>query len=518
MTSQDRVLFHFPLDGQWKWHVAEFGEDKDDITLDALGSLCSISLDGKYIVFVDHDNFSFYDIAQRSVIQSQRYSRSIEVFFVKWISEKNVYAATSEGILRISMSSIEHVIHYEPTIKPDCVSDIQIDEDHGYYLIQSNENGTGYCQYGSLTAQHGEVIRGRAACLFYVKNCFYDDLMICYMRQEESKPESFFMNTRCLTHPKAFEMNEIEMSFTGSYENEYPMHIIPYPQGCLGYVFTQEKVMIFDMMIGIRIYTAGFGEHPICAYARSDQGGVVVVNEQESNAAVVSIPDMENFLHAYISLGDNVKCSAMHIACRLGLRDTDDRDMQLLCEVLFKNTVIGALPTVRALIHKMSLPNSEKALAEIGNAKGLQRLSRLLFEIWDEKKDINWLFEVENWIRAQCDWPLLENAPKSTMIAGDDPISSIVERFLKEGIDVDSDIGKEIIRDMFPDAFDRAMNTVLIRRKIAEIRTKQYQDLAERMKERNVKAGDEYYISILEEVYEDEEQRKEADAQLREFF
>ena len=71
---------------------------------------------------------------------------------------------------------------------------------------------------------------------------------------------------------------------------------------------------------------------------------------------------------------------------------------------------------------------------------------------------------------------------------------------------------------MYPDPFDRAINTGRIRNKIMDIWKKEYQDLAEQMKENHVAVGDEYYISILEEVYDNEGQRRIADAELRKFL
>ena len=517
MTSKDRVLVHFQKDGKWKWHIIEFSEYRDDVTLDAFGTLCSISPDGKQIVCVDQDQFIFFDIAKRSVTGSQRYSSNWRIFFLKWITEDLVYAAASGGILKVCRSRVECIIQYESSIKPECVSDIQIDEKSGYYIIQSNENGTGFIQYGLLTGQNGEVVRGRAGCLFYAQNCFYHDLMICYMRQDESNPSSFFMNTRCLTNPKVFGMKEMKMDFNRNGGNEYPLWLVPDPKGCLGYLFTQTKVFVFDLMTGIHIYTVGFGAHPVIAYARNTEGEVVVINEKEPNVATVFIPDKDYFLHVYADLGDNMKCSAFHMACRLELHDTSDLDIQNLSDALFQNTVFGALPTVKSLIAKMNLPDPVKALSEIGNEVKLKLLSRTIFDIWEKKTQIDWLFEVENWIRNHCGWSFIEQTPR---IAGvkSDPIGAIANRFLEERIDIDSEIGKEITRDMYPDPFNRAINTGRIRKKIMDIRKKEYQDLAEQMKENHVAVGDEYYISILEEVYDNEEQRRTADAELRKFL
>lgn len=46
----------------------------------------------------------------------------------------------------------------------------------------------------------------------------------------------------------------------------------------------------------------------------------------------------------------------------------------------------------------------------------------------------------------------------------------------------------------------------------------EYKKLADRMKEKGIQVEDEYWIAILEEIYEDEQKRETANKEIRQFM
>lgn len=71
---------------------------------------------------------------------------------------------------------------------------------------------------------------------------------------------------------------------------------------------------------------------------------------------------------------------------------------------------------------------------------------------------------------------------------------------------------------MFPDPFDRVKYRTQIRKLMEDMEMEEYKKLADRMKEKGIQVEDEYWIAILEEIYEDEQKRETANKEIRQFM
>ena len=411
MTSDKCAMFSYEKDGEKKWCVAPFDPMEDDIVLDAMGDLFSISPSGKYIAFDSGSAVNIYNIEERSVVARNSYPGFIKMCFMKWTDDSNVYIASSAGIMRYSIDAeqMEALDTWHPNIQPTAVCDIQVDEPTGNYIVSCKHNAVGGIQCGVFKQDKIQYFPGRAAALYRPNNVFYkNELFRTISRQDPENPINYLMKTECLTNPKIIDMSEVGMEYDGSYEGDIPSFLIPDPESCCCYLTAGSKILYFDMLNGLRVFTVGFSQQPICGIARGENGSVVLINEHEKNVARVSIPNKVLLIKAYTNLGDGKKLYALHLACRYGLPGTRDTDMQNLCHALFSNVIFVARSVLSTIIKKMSgLPDAQKAIDKAGEVDGLRALMRDMYDMWLGKDHINWLRELENWIRKRMDWPLL---------------------------------------------------------------------------------------------------------------
>ena len=129
--------------------------------------------------------------------------------------------------------------------------------------------------------------------------------------------------------------------------------------------------------------------------------------------------------------------------------------------------------------------------------------------------------EIEDWCNQYCGVQIQEvttsTKPTESLKRAVD-VSCLANRFKNEGISLESDTGKAIMKDLFPDPFERAKARILISKKMEEMEMCEYKNLANQIKEKDVKVDDEYWVAILEEVYEDKLKRKIADKNIRQFM
>lgn len=550
MTSDKYAMFSYEKDGIQKWCIAPFDPMEDDIVLDAAGDIFSLSPSAKYIAFASGSVVNIYNVEEKDVISRNSCPGFIKISFLKWTDDSNLYIATSEGLMRYSVitDEIEAMSTWHPNIQPNAVCDIQVDEPTGNYIVSCSQDAVGGIQYGVFKQENIQYFPGRAAALYRVNNIFYkNELFRTISHQDPENPINFLMKTECLTNPNIIDMTEIGMEYDGPYKDDIPSFLIPDPESCCCYLTAGNKIIYFDMLNGLRVFTVGFSHNQICGIARGENGSVVLINEHEKNVARVSIPNKRILIEAYTNLGDGKKLPALHLACRFQLPGTQDSDMRDLCHALFSNVILVARSVLSRLVKKMSgLPDSQKAIDKVGEVDGLRALMRDIYDIWHGKDHINWLKELENWVRKQMNWPLLENDDDDDDDGSDGEVDvdsndgskmgkgkgmsvgrgktstsvdSLAKKFVDTVIEVDSEDGKSIMKELIQDPFERVKKTRAVRKRVQEVMKEEYEELATRMKQYDcILPGNEYWKAVLEEVYEDEEKRAQADRELRKYI
>ena len=494
-----------------------------------MSEVFTVSPDGKRVAFVKDHDICIYSVEEKNVTSTCPYPEFMTIHFMKWTDNSNCYLATSVGIVRYSPENekMEALDMWQSEIVPEHVCDIQVDEPTGNYIICCKHNNVGGVQYGVFNQNKAAYLPGRAAALYRVNNVYFkNELLRTIIHQNPNDPDEYLMKTECLTKPSLLKMDEVGMNYGNPSTGECPSCLIPDPIRCGGYVVAEKKIHYFDILNGICIFTTGISSHAICAICAESNGSAVVINEHEKDVARVSIDYSRCVMHEYSGRSDQLKLGALHFAVRCGLRDTQDEDMRKLINALFSNKVNIAQVAIQAILNKMdSLPDKEKAIKTIGSHSSLKKMLTALYDIWSDNENISWMWHFENWIRKEMNWPLLNNQGENERMGinqyekVDTSEKSLAKEFVDNAIEVDSEEGKAIMKELICDPFERIKKARTVKKLVNTMMKKEYEELAKQMKQHAcVLPGNEFWNGILEEIYEDDEKRAQADRELRKYF
>lgn len=504
-----------------------------------MSDVFTVSPDGKRIAFVKDHEICVYSVDEKNVTSTCPYPEFMTIHFMKWTDNSNCYLATSVGIVRYSPENekMEALDMWRSEIVPEHICDIQVDEPTGNYIICCKQNKVGGVQYGVFNQSNAAYLPGRAAALYRVNNAYFkNELLRTIIHQNPEDPTEYLMKTDCLTKPSLLAMREAGMNYSNPATGEYPVSLTPDPMRCGGYVVAGRKIHYFDLLNGLRVFSTGLSSNAICAICAESNGHAVVINEHEKNVARVSIDYHKFVVEDYAGRSDHLKLHALHFAIRCGMRDTQDEDMQKLVNVLYSNKVDKAQAVVRVILNKMdSIPDKEKAIKSVGSRSGLQKMISVLYDIWAENENFNWMWHFENWIRKYMNWPLLSNQEESEEEEEEEEENermgrnqsrkvdtsekALAKEFVDSVIDVDSEEGKAIMKELIHNPFERIKKARAVKKLADTMMKKEYEELAKQMKQHAcVLPGNEFWNGILEEVYADEEKRAQADRELRKYF
>lgn len=496
--------------GTWNWEIRTISTEEVIHFSDVPSGIVALSPDGKHIVYDDKHVITVYDVTEKKPIGNHGYPDDCNVYHFSWGDNNTIYVASTYGILEYSLNDFESlslIIQYSSCIKPEYVCDIQRDRDSEIYVIRSNENGTGYLQIG--TSETVKSFRGRAACLFRGDNCFFTGPFVCYMRQDSTDPQNYFMNV--LSFTKSDEgRSETLMPFKDSFPNQYPLFMCPDPVSCTCQVFTQSSLLEFDMFSGLYSCSIPLERTPIAVVPDHNKGSVVLFEKQME--AVEYNPVMEEIIRKTVSRGTQFENIAFHIACRIGAHDTDNDLIRRLSNAIYSNSIRDASPIIKEVISIMSLPEPHKVIDMMLTRDNLKAIMPAVYARWVKRGSINWLCELESIVRKLCN--LKQEVIPLGSITGDKNWD-IAKRLVEIHLDVHSELADAIFKEVYPDSSEREQNVPHIQNKYEEEVGGYYKEMASKFKDYDIVTDGEEWEAVLEECFEDETERKNASAGIR---
>lgn len=524
MSSSDRVLIQSEIEGVDKWVLHSLNENESNWILDRQGSVSAISPDGRHLVGVENSILRMFDVATKKCIGIHNISGDCIIYRVMWSDNVNIYFVSTHGILRFqltNMDSLTRMTKIDPSINLEMVYNIQVDEECGFYVIQMFDGTTERMQYGRFYSDLWTVKSGCAACFLYPDNCFLSDHpRLIFLEKESNNPRIYTLCSERLTNNDALPERKYSYTFSADIEDHAPLYLVPENQGCYVTVCTNKGCfLLFDALNGLRIFTFLYDSKKVIGVACHPGGGFIFMRENDSTVIRTRI-DPQVVVSSYANLQSS-NIQAFDMACRLCLRDTDCPAIYSLVHGLYGGQKRETIARFLKLTKSLTLTDSTKMMSLLEQDSTLLSLNQFIWTVYTTKKQINWVKEIEDWCNQYCGVQIQEvttsTKPTESLKRAVD-VSCLANRFKNEGISLESDTGKAIMKDLFPDPFERAKARILISKKMEEMEMCEYKNLANQIKEKDVKVDDEYWVAILEEVYEDKLKRKIADKNIRQFM
>ena len=513
LTSPDRVLVQYCDNGIWNWEIRTFSTGDVIPFSDVPSGIVALSPDGRHIVYDNNHVITVYDVVEKKPVGNHGYPDDCNVYHFSWGDNSTIYIASTYGILEYSLTDFESlslIIQYSSCIKPEYVCDIQRDRDSDLYVIRSNENGTGFIQIG--TSEVVKSFRGRAACLFRADNCFFSGPFICYLRQDNTDPQNYYMNVMSFTKDDEGRSEKL-MPFKDSFPNQYPLFMCPDPVSCTCQVFTQSSLLEFDMFSGLYSCSIPYERAPIAVIPNHSKGSVVLF---EKRMEVVEYdPIMEEVIRKTVSRGSSFENIAFHIACRIGAHDTDDDLIRRLSNAVYSGSVREVTPTIKEIISMMSLPEPHRVTDMMLTREKLRALMPAVYARWIRRGSINWHYELECIVRTLCD--LKQEAMPLGSVTGDKNWD-IAKRLVEIHLNVNSELADAIFKEVYPDDKERERNVMIIQNRYKMEIGEYYKEMASKFKDCDIVVDGEEWKAVLEECFENEKDRENASVGIREYM
>lgn len=513
LTSPDHVLVQYRDNSIWNWEIWTLSTGNVVRISDVPSGIVALSPDGKHIIYDNNHVITVYDVVEKKPIGNHGYPDDCNVYHFSWGDNKTVYIASTYGVLEYSLNDFESlslIIQYSSCIKPEYVCDIQRDRDSELYVIRSNENGTGFIQMG--TSEAVKSFPGRAACLFRANNCFFTGPFICYMRQDNADPHNYYMNVVSFTKDDEGRSEQL-MPFKDMFPNQYPLFMCPDPVSCTCQVFTQSSLLEFDMFSGLFSCFIPYEKPPIAVIPSQSKGSVVLFEKQME--VVEYNPVIEEVIRNLVNRGNSFERIGFHIACRIGAHDTDDDLIRRLTDAIYSNNIRGVMSIIKEIVSAMSLPEPLKVIDMMTTRENLKAIMPAVYSRWVRKGTINWMFELECIVRNLCNLKL-ESLPLGSLTG--DKNWDIAKRLVEIHLDVNSELANAIFKEVYPDDAEREQSIPIIQNKYVKEVYEYYKNMASKFKEYDIVVDGEEWEAVLEECFEDEKERENARAGIREFM
>ena len=523
LSSSDRVLIQSTVHGVDKWVIHSLHAKEPDMILDRFSSVSAISPDGNHLIAVERNMLRVFDTTTKRCIGYHSIPENCVIHRVKWSDNGNAYGVSTHGILRFQledMNSLPVIANIDLSLDVEAVYDIQIDENCEFYVVQMFDGTMEKMQYGKFNSSHCTVKRGCAACILHPNNGFISGhSLLIYLEKEVSKSPTYTLCSESISENGPDPGPKYPRTFGSDIEDHTPIYLVPDDQGSYVTVCTNNGCfLLFDALNGICIFTFIYDFSKVIAVTPHPSGGFIFMRENQLTIMRTTL-DPQSIVSAYATLR-NIDIEAFHMACRLQLVSPDCRFLYPLIKGLYKSKKKEAIAQFKILAKSLTLIDSMKMMSLIEQNATLIALNKFLWKLYSSGKQIQWLKEIENWCNQQCETPLRETQRvKATEPSRGTPdVISLANQFRSEGVSLESDAGKAVLKKMFPDPFDRVKYRTQIRKLMEDMEMEEYKKLADRMKEKGIQVEDEYWIAILEEIYEDEQKRETANKEIRQFM
>ena len=303
------------------------------------------------------------------------------------------------------------------------------------------------------------------------------------------------------------------MPFKDMFPNQYPLFMCPDPVSCTCQVFTQSSLLEFDMFSGLFSCFIPYEKPPIAVIPSQNKGSVVLFEKQME--VVEYNPVIEEVIRNLVNRGNTFERIGFHIACRIGAHDTDDDLIRRLTDAIYSNNIRGVMSIIKEIVSAMSLPEPLKVIDMMTTRENLKAIMPAVYARWVRKGTINWLFELECIVRNLCNLKL-ESLPLGSLTG--DKNWDIAKRLVEIHLDVNSELANAIFKEVYPDDAEREQSIPIIQNKYVKEVYEYYKNMASKFKEYDIVVDGEEWEAVLEECFEDEKERENARAGIREFM
>lgn len=499
---------------EWKWYSFPINDLKN--LMISSSDLCGVSPNESTLLIHHLNRLWFLDIVKETPIGTHGYPDDCKIYRLFWITDDIAYIVTSAGLLMFQPSdtdSLTKITDIDDLIDEEFIYNVQLDEKSGYYVMQMRKNKETRIQYGNIASINWTVKDGSAACLFTPNNAFLKDNTCISYAEQDGDSGRFIFHTEVLKGDS--ELNTAR-PFSLSPESGTPLFIHCDPVSCLAVLATDRgHLLLFDALNGMLIGSTEQSQEIIAIRGHSE-GGFLFLGHQSCQVTRCSI-EPSAAIATYRTLAD-ATMEPFHLACRLGLPDTNFEDIRELLDALFFNNTKKCKETLMKAVGKLNAANTKSFKCLIHQTRTIASIKNCIGSHFSMGETTDWLAVIHQWCEDYCNQPWNEEEFLCFDEDGGVDIDATLDMLVQEKREIREVELFQSMKPMMPDPFERAQVIMKLSKRKQQRDEMTYHKIAVEMKENDVHVGDEYWKAIMEEAFESEKVRKVGEQRIRRYM
>lgn len=372
------------------------GMNSIDIDADHFG----LSGDGKYLLVSTGNKLSLVDYPNHVVIDEMSYDDDCNIQGIRWVTTTLAAIMLSHKMYVFDVenrSEMTLITPIDESIPVEKIVGISIDFTIGCYLIQADDGQLGITQLGMFGSKP-VVLSGQAACLCSLNCLSIKGLVALTVSVYDKEPNTLLFRVTPMDQQLRYHFKTSLIRIPGLSPENRPDYIIPDPKhGLATIVFHNGYIHIWDILNQELTLSSFIYPRPAIASCFAPPAGFIMCFEEEP---IVYRIDLDNLGFVSSVYNDGKVELAMHLAVRLGLRDTKDPQFQTLIGSLVRKDkkelqeAIGAFVDVDHFDYPQFI--ASRFIADVHH---LSDLSEFIFGIWSSERRIEWKDRIRNYLR-----------------------------------------------------------------------------------------------------------------------
>ena len=367
-----------------------------DIDADHFG----LSEDGKYLLVSTGDKLSLIDFPNNTLIDEMSYDKDSRIERIQWITTTLAAILLSHEMYVFDVNNRSEMFLISPideSIPVENIVGVYIDFTVGCYVIQADDGELGKTQLGMFNSKP-VVLTGQAACLCSLNCLSVKGLVALTVSVYEKEPNALLFRVTPMDQQLKYHFRTSLIRIPGLSPENRPDFIIPDPKhGLATIVFHNGFIHIWDILNQELTLSSFIYPRPTIASCFAPPAGFIMCFEEEPIMYRIDLDNLGFVLSVY---NEGKVELALHLAVRLGLRDTKDPQFQTLIGSLVRKDRIELKEAIGAYVDVDSFQYPQFiAKRFITDCNHLSDFGEFLFGIWRSERSIQWRVRIQNYLR-----------------------------------------------------------------------------------------------------------------------
>lgn len=404
--------------------------DRDGINgIDIDADLFALSEDGKYLLVSTGNQLSLIDFPNNTLIDEMSYEKDSKIERIQWITTTLAAVLLSHEMYLFDVNNRSEMFLISPiddSVPVESVVGVYIDFTVGCYVLQADDGQLGKIQLGMFNSKP-IVLTGQAACLCCLNCLSIKGLVALTVSVYEKEPNALIFRVTPMDPQLRYHFRTSLIRIPGLSSENRPDYIIPDPKhGLATIVFHNGFIHIWDILNQELTLSSFIYPRPVIASCFAPPAGFIVCFEEEPIMYRIDLDNLGFVLSVY---NDGKVELALHLAVRLGLRDTKDPQFQTLIGSLARKDKRELQEAISAYVDADTFQYPQFiAKRFITDCNHLSDFGEFLFGIWRSERSIQWKVRIQNYLR-NFDGPAEDDSSRDALSARSSAVISDTSDF-----------------------------------------------------------------------------------------